>query len=218
MNERKKRSDILRGSTRETLAKQWKDTEAAKDLAPLPPGEYLFRILSGELFTSNQGTPGYKLTLEVTEGEHDGRRCWHDVWLTQAALPMAKRDLGKIGVSDLEQLERPLPPGILVRAKIALRKTTMEQNTTALSVSSRLALSRGMLSSRRRNLIIRCHQIPRITAPANRSPLARMRLAMALLLVPMIGANADDSPIALRLSDHRQHGGATTTMIRASSR
>jgi hypothetical protein len=123
MSERKKLSDILRSGDRDTLAKQWKDTEAAEDLAPLPPGEYLFRILSGELFTSKQGTPGYKLTLEVAaEGEHEGRRCWHDVWLTQAALPLAKRDLGKIGVTDLEQLERPLPPGILIRAKIALRK------------------------------------------------------------------------------------------------
>ena len=122
MNERKKLSDILRGSDRDTLAKQWQDTKAAKDLGPLPPGEYTFRILSGELFTSKQGTPGYKLTLEVTEGEHEGRRCWHDLWLTPAALPLAKRDLGKIGVADLEQLERPLPAGILIRAKIALRK------------------------------------------------------------------------------------------------
>jgi hypothetical protein len=122
MNERKKLSDILQGSTRETLAKQWQNTEAAKDLGPLPPGEYLFRILSGELFTSKQGTPGYKLSLEVTEGEYEGRRCWHDVWLTPSALPMAKRDLGKIGVSNPEQLEQPLPSGILIRAKIALRK------------------------------------------------------------------------------------------------
>lgn len=122
MNERKKLSDILRGSDRDTIAKQWQTTEAAKDLAPLPPGEYLFRILSGELFTSKQGTPGYKLILEVVEGEHEGRRVWHDVWLTAAALSMAKRDLGKIGVTDLEQLERPLPTGILIRAKIALRK------------------------------------------------------------------------------------------------
>lgn len=123
MTERKKLSDILRGSNREALAKQWKTTEAAEDLAPLPPGEYVFRILSGELFVSKEKqTPGYKLTLEVTEGEHEGRRCWHDVWLTQAALPMAKRDLGKIGVTDLEELERPLPSGILIRAKIALRK------------------------------------------------------------------------------------------------
>jgi hypothetical protein len=122
MNERKKLSDILRGSDRDTLARQWNETEAAKDLEPLPTGEYVFRILSGELFTSKQGTPGYKLTLEVIQGEHEGRRCWHDVWLTDPALPMAKRDLGKIGVTDLEQLERPLPPGILIRAKIALRK------------------------------------------------------------------------------------------------
>jgi hypothetical protein len=122
MAERKKLSDILRGSDRDALAKRWADTEAAKDIEPLPPGDYLFRILAGELFTSKQGTPGYKLTLEVVEGEHEGRRAWHDVWLTPAALPMAKRDLGKIGVTDLEQLERPLPAGILIRAKIALRK------------------------------------------------------------------------------------------------
>lgn len=122
MTERKKLSDILKGTTRETLTKQWKETDAAEDLGPLPPGEYLFRILSGELSTSKQGTPGYKVTLEVVEGEHEGRRCWHDVWLTQAALPIAKRDLGKIGVTGLEQLEQPLPPGILIRARIALRK------------------------------------------------------------------------------------------------
>jgi hypothetical protein len=122
MNERKKLSDILLGSDRDTLAKKWEETEAAKDLEPLPPGEYLFRILAGELFTAKKGTAGYKLTLEVVEGEQEGRRAWHDVWLTPAALPMAKRDLGKIGVTDLEQLERPLPAGILIRAKIVLRK------------------------------------------------------------------------------------------------
>ena len=122
MNERKKLTDILRGSARDALAKQWKDTEAAKDLGPLPPGEFVFRILSGELSTSKQGTPGFKMTLEVTEGEFEGRCVWHDFWLTPAALPMTKRDLAKIGVQNLEQLEQPLPPGILVKLKLALRK------------------------------------------------------------------------------------------------
>jgi hypothetical protein len=122
VNERKRLSDILRGSDRDTLAKNWKDAEAAKDLEPLPPGDYLFRILSGELFNAKSGTAGYKLTLEVVEGEHEGRRAWHNIWLTAAALAMAKRDLGKIGVTDLEQLERPLPSGILIRARISLRK------------------------------------------------------------------------------------------------
>ena len=56
------------------------------------------------------------------EGEHAHRVVWHDVWLSEAALPMAKRDLGKLGITSLEQLERPLPAGIVVVTKVALRK------------------------------------------------------------------------------------------------
>jgi hypothetical protein len=122
VSERKKLIEILRGRACDDLTKAWRTTEAAKDLGPLPPGEYVFRIIAGELFNARSGTAGYKLTLEVVEGEHEGRLAWHDIWLTPAALPMAKRDLGKLGVMDLEQLERPLPAGILIRAKIALRK------------------------------------------------------------------------------------------------
>jgi hypothetical protein len=120
---RKTFSDILSlDSEREKLARLWKETEAAKDRTPVPPGEYTFRILSGELFSSRQRTtPGYKLTLEVTEGEYTGRYVWHDLWLTPAALPMTKRDLAKIGVKNLDQLERPLPAGIMIRGKVALR-------------------------------------------------------------------------------------------------
>ena len=35
---------------------------------------------------------------------------------------MAKRDLGKLGVTELTQLETPLPPGIRCSVKLALRK------------------------------------------------------------------------------------------------
>jgi hypothetical protein len=122
MNERKKLSDILQQNTdREKLALQWRTTAAAAEFAPLPKGEYTFRILAGELFTSKRGTPGYKLTLEVTEGEFEGRRAWCDFWLTPAALPMTKRDLAKLGVQELQQLDKPLPPGILIKGKLALR-------------------------------------------------------------------------------------------------
>ena len=88
----------------------------------MPSGEYRCSIASGELFTAKKGTPGYKLKLVVLEGEHADRLVWHDVWLSEAALPMAKRDLGKLGITSLEQLERPLPEGIVVAAKVALRK------------------------------------------------------------------------------------------------
>jgi hypothetical protein len=120
--ERRKLTDILTNSEKERLERAWSTTAPAADLAPIPPGEYRCRVASGALFESKSGTPGYKLALEVADGEHAGRRLWHDVWLSAAALPMARRDLAKLGVEHLEQLESPLPEGIVVAAKVALRK------------------------------------------------------------------------------------------------
>jgi hypothetical protein len=122
MPERKKLADILLKSDREKLGRIWDSTKAADDLKPLPSGEYRCSLASGELFNSKSGTSGYKLKLIVVDGEHSDRVVFHDVWLTEAALPMAKRDLGKLGVTSLEQLEQPLPEGIIVKAKVALRK------------------------------------------------------------------------------------------------
>lgn len=121
--ERKRLTDILRNGAGDSIRNLWDRTEAAGDLSPLPAGEYPAHVVSGELFTSKEkGTPGYKLTFRVCDGEHVGRLFWDDLWLTPAALPMAKRDLGKLGVTSLDQLERPLPPGIRCRVKVALRR------------------------------------------------------------------------------------------------
>lgn len=120
---RKSLSDILHNGNRESIARAWDEVKAAEDFAPLPSGEYVARIVAGELFTSKtKGTAGYKLAFRVLEGDHQGRQFWHDVWLTPAALPMAKRDLAKLGITSLEQLEKPLPPGIRCTVKLALRK------------------------------------------------------------------------------------------------
>jgi hypothetical protein len=118
---RRKLSDILNGGS-DSLRSAWDTTQAASDFTPLPAGVYIARITSGELSTAKSGTPGYKLAFKVLEGEHAGRNFWHDVWLTPAALPLAKRDLSKLGVTSLEQLEKPLPPGIRCEAKLSLRK------------------------------------------------------------------------------------------------
>ena len=123
MTERKK---LSRYSTefrpRKTRSRIGTRPKPADDLKPLPSGEYRCSIASGELFNAKTGTAGYKLKLVVVEGEHADRVVWHDVWLSEAALPMAKRDLGKLGITSLEQLEQPLPEGIIVNAKVALRK------------------------------------------------------------------------------------------------
>lgn len=123
MMERRKLSDILRNGERDAIASAWQSTQAAGELTPLPPGEYIAHVISGDLFTARtNGTAGYKLTFQVCEGPHQGRRFWHDLWLTPAALPMTKRDLAKIGVTAMEQLEAPIPQGIRCKVKLALRK------------------------------------------------------------------------------------------------
>lgn len=120
--QRRSLSDILPRADREKLQDAWDSTRAADDLGPPPAGEYHCRILSGELFTAKAGTPGYKITFEIIDGDHAGRRAWHDIWLTPAALGLAKRDLSRIGVSHFDQLDRPLPHGILATVRLALRR------------------------------------------------------------------------------------------------
>ena len=121
MNQRKRLTDILTTGTN-NLQSLWNSTQAAKEFEPLPAGEYLARIVRGELDTSRtNATPGYKLEFVVVEGEHSGRKFWLDLWLTPAALPMTKRDLAKLGVQSLDQLEQPLPPGIVCKVKLTMR-------------------------------------------------------------------------------------------------
>ena len=118
-----KLTDIPPGDAGDDFKKAWDKTEAAGEMGPLPSGEYIARIIAGELTASRtKGTPGYKLTFRVLEGDYAGRRFWNEIWLTPAAMPMAKRDLAKLGVQSLDQLERPLPPGIRCKVKLALRR------------------------------------------------------------------------------------------------
>lgn len=118
---RKSLVDVLNGSARADLARQFAEAEAAGDMLPLPRGVYRCRVTDGELVTSKSATPGYTLTFSVDDGDHKGRRLWHTAWLTPAALPMTKRDLAKLGIKSLDQLDRPLPPGIVCEVTVALR-------------------------------------------------------------------------------------------------
>jgi hypothetical protein len=121
MNKHSKLTDILNGEF-DSLRNAWQNTEAAGDFEPIPAGTYEARLMDGELFQSRHGTPGYKLTFVIAEGEYANRRCWHDLWLTPAAMPMTKRDLAKLGVNDFAQLERPLPAVLRVKLRLAVRR------------------------------------------------------------------------------------------------
>jgi hypothetical protein len=118
---RKSLVDVLNGQTRDELARQFDETEAAGDMVVLPRGDYRCLVTGGELVTSKGGTPGYSLTFAVEGGDHKGRKFWHTAWLTPAALPMTKRDLAKLGITSLDLLERPLPPGIVCNVRVVVR-------------------------------------------------------------------------------------------------
>jgi hypothetical protein len=103
------------------LHELWNETEAAAEFAPVPADCYPCRLVAGQLGRSRHGTPVFRLTFEILEGEYDGRRIWHNVWLTEAAMPYAKRDLGKLGITSLKQLESPLPR-LRCEVTVALRR------------------------------------------------------------------------------------------------
>jgi len=116
-----KLSDILNGSGGD-FNDRWDSTEAAADFGAVPRGEYECDLVAGELTSSRtKSTPGYRLTFSIREEAFAKRRVWHDLWLTSAALPMAKRDLNRIGVTTPEQMEQPIPRGIVCRVRVALR-------------------------------------------------------------------------------------------------
>jgi Protein of unknown function (DUF669) len=119
--QRKRLSDIVSGSV-ENFKKTWDETEASEGFTPLPAGLYRCLITGGEMFTSKKNeTPGYKITFEVTTGPLAGRKIWHDVWLTDKALSMAKAELAKIGIAKPDQFDQPLPPGMIADVKVVLR-------------------------------------------------------------------------------------------------
>lgn len=119
-----KLTDILnRQGKLASIEDAWESTPEACDEDVLPKGTYTANIIKGEAIESRSNqTPGYKLTFEVTEGDRAGSRFWHDCWFTTAALPRSKRDLGRLGVTSLKQLEQPLPAIYRCEVQLTIRR------------------------------------------------------------------------------------------------
>jgi hypothetical protein len=113
------------------LAKQFNEADVASDAVAIPAGRYRCLAVSGELNKSRSGTPGYRVTFVVDDGEHRGVRLRLDCWLTPAALPMAKRDLLKFGVT---RLDAPFPQGYV--ADVVVVKYSDDDGTERNKVRS----------------------------------------------------------------------------------
>jgi hypothetical protein len=120
---RKSLRDILSGTTPDAISNLWNSTETAEEFTTLPAGKYVCHLVDGELNNSSRkGTPGYKMTFQVIEGEHSGRKLWHDIWLTPASMRMAKRDLSRLGITSPQQLEQPVPRWLRCLVTVVLRR------------------------------------------------------------------------------------------------
>ena len=104
----------------------FENTQAAPDLdcKPIPKGDYTAEITpkGSGLFRSKSGTMGYKLEMQVCEGEYAGRRLWFDLWLTPAAASITRRELSKIAIEKRAQLENPIPVGIRVLVRVVIEQ------------------------------------------------------------------------------------------------
>lgn len=125
-----KLQDILRANGAiDDLESAWTVGIAGEDDV-LPRGRYVADITHGEAIESrSKGTPGYRLTFEIVEGEFKGRRLWHECWFTPKSLPRSRRDLKKLGVpvdesmdAMLAALDDGLPAVFRCDVKVVLRK------------------------------------------------------------------------------------------------
>lgn len=118
----KKFSEIVQDERAELTA-EFAKAAPASELEPLPRGVYRCVLEAGELTeTTRNQTLNVQLTFRVIDGQYAGRRFWHAIWVTPAAMGMAKRDLAKLGVSSLEQLDGGIAGGHECEVHLSLRK------------------------------------------------------------------------------------------------
>jgi hypothetical protein len=120
---RKSLREILSQDESKSLEESWDSIEAAdKSFSPLPAGTYESHIIDGELFHAKSGTPGYKLTYRVCDGEYSGSLFWQQFWLTDKALPYSKGQLQKLGYQTFNHLRTNEPiKGRLIRCRVILK-------------------------------------------------------------------------------------------------
>ncbi len=103
------------------VRKLWDETEAAPDYAPVPAGNYDVRLVKMHSGVSGHGTPCVNMEFRILEGDYAGRSLRHTIYLSPKALRYAKRDLAKLGMTSMEQVDGPTPKGLRCRVSVRRR-------------------------------------------------------------------------------------------------
>ena len=98
------------------------DNAPIESTEPIPVGRYEVDVLRGELKRAKSGTPLYRLSLAVRDGEHVGRKLWRDYFFTPAAASISKRELARMEITTREQMQTPLPLGLIALAVVGIEQ------------------------------------------------------------------------------------------------
>ena len=113
------------------------DNAPSEPTEPIPPGKYEVDVLRSELKRAKTGTPLYRLSLSVHDGEHAGRKLWRDYFLTENAVAISRRELARLGIESSAQMRQPLPVGLIALAVVGIEQDdrTGERRNTVVSVT-----------------------------------------------------------------------------------
>ena len=106
----------------DSLQDLWESTEAARAHTLVPSGEYEAHIVETDTRKNSNGKPYFRLTFEIAEGEFIEQRVHQRLYLTEPAMPGAKRDLQVLGITSFKQLNQPLQKRFHCRIKVVLQK------------------------------------------------------------------------------------------------
>lgn len=105
------------------LYTKFDSVEAAAENELLPPAWYTCRLDDIRPDQSAKKlTPSVTLEWTVIEGDHAKRKVWQSLWLTENALSRTKRDLAKLGITNLDQIEDGITAKITASVLVGERR------------------------------------------------------------------------------------------------
>ncbi len=73
----------------------------------IPAGTYTAKLKDGRKGVSSKNTPRWTAKFRIAGGPQDGRIVWADFYLTDAARPVSRDRLRRMGIDIDENLDRP---------------------------------------------------------------------------------------------------------------
>ena len=111
----------LKAADLDALKAAWDAATSVDDRKPVKPGTYIATVSETRQRTTSKGNLSCEIPFTVEGGEHAERRILHWITITPKTMPFARPDLGRLGITRLDQIGSALPSRL--RCKIDVTVT-----------------------------------------------------------------------------------------------